>query len=185
MREKKKYIETVSYSCKHEIAIRSEELYTFWKKKSWTWKHLGLGQTIYFHIIHSFILVTNVLRLCKMSAKEGYGPIHSISLYTGSTCVLLWTHANVYVSLSPSCSLQCGQKEKVLGFLSCRLQSRLLFTQLLHLPRKGRPPLCMPACTIRSQRAEIPAKDVPSSPFHLFSKYPNTSSWVLHARDRS
>lgn len=107
------------------------------KKISWTQKHLDLGQKIYFHIICSFIPVTNVLRLCDMSDKDGFGSIHSISLHTVSTRVLLWAHADVFASPSPSCSPQRGQKAEVLGFLSCRLQSRLLFTQFLSLLRKA------------------------------------------------
>lgn len=69
------------------------------KKISQTQKHLGLGEIIYFHIICSFIPVTNVLRLCEVSDKDGFGSIHSISLHTISTCVLLWTHAEVYAYL--------------------------------------------------------------------------------------
>lgn len=57
--------------------------------------------------------------MCEESTKDGFGFIYSLSLrctsHTGSTCVLLWLHADAYVSPSPSCTMQCGQKAKVWG----------------------------------------------------------------------
>lgn len=106
------------------------------------WKQLGLGQTIYFHIICSFMPVTNVLRLCEASTKDGLGSIHSITHHT-EVHMYSYDPMLMHVSPSPSCSLQCGQKAEVLGLLSCRLQSRLLFIQLLSLLRKaGLPCAC-------------------------------------------
>lgn len=119
--------------------------------------------------------------MCEESTKDGFGAIYSLSLHMGSTCVLLWIHADAYVSPSPSCTMQCGQKAKVWGsaLADCNPDCFSL-NSLVSLGRQA----CQ-AYAIRSQRTAIPARYVPSSPFHLFSKHPNISSKVLRATDRS
>lgn len=146
---------------------------------------------MYFHFTCNFITLINALRLCKESTKGGSESVLEIILalpphckYTyipvnpcWCVCVsklsncMVWSayqqlalHCFFMLSVhdtSPSCSLQCVKNVKVLGLTSWRLQSRLLFTQLLCLTWHQVCPAPASTCNQKWWRA-VTAKGVPS-----------------------